>query len=88
MVETAEKVMDSLRIHVRMREVRILQAKITVEEKIQQIIKMPVAVRDRQVTHVMAKCNPAIHVMVKYNPVMCITESPAGNLARDVKVSI
>ena len=71
-----------------MREIRILQAKITVEEKIQQIIKMPVAVRDRQVTHVMAKCNPAIHVMVKYNPVMCITESPAGNLARDVKVSI
>ena len=28
MVETAEKVMESLRIHVRMREVRILQAKI------------------------------------------------------------
>lgn len=25
---------------------------------------------------------------VKYNLVMCITESPAGNLARDVKVSI
>ena len=47
---------------------------------------MPAALRDRQVTHVMAKCNPAIHVMVKCNPVMCITESPAGNLARDVKV--
>ena len=28
MVETAEKVTESLRIHVRMREVRILQAKI------------------------------------------------------------
>ena len=49
---------------------------------------MPATLRDRQVTHVMAKCNPAIHVMVKFNPVMCITESPAGNLARDVKVSI
>lgn len=35
MVETAEKVTESLRIHVRMRQVRIFQAKITVEEKIQ-----------------------------------------------------
>ena len=49
---------------------------------------MPAALMDRQVTHVMAKCNPAIHVMVKYNLVMCITESQVGNPARDVKVSI